>query len=484
MKKKIIMGMSIFSLLFFAGGIYIVINIELATSTLNNLIKLHQVEIIREHLLIQIKRVQSDLYLKNTRFARGVDTVMTNVSNMTEMSNICFTCHHSEALTKELTDMKNQVEQYKEALSRVITMRANTARLKAEEDNAFMIGEDLIKKVNSIISFSNLRLEEKTQSSLKKISHTKMILFMLVPLGPLLAVGLALIFIRNIARPVNALLEATRSLKAGNLDYRIEGLQDEFGEVAESFNEMARSLDEQMKKMQRAEQMTVVGEMAASIAHELKNPLTGIKIALSMLLENKNLTETETEIAHASFSQIKRMESLIKQVLDFARPKEPEYRITDINDVIEKTVSFIKAVSSQSDGGAPVRVIRSLPPDIPKIMVDPMQMQQAIMNIVLNAYDAMPDGGILNIGSALRDSSVVITVSDTGAGIEEKNINKVFNPFFTTKVKGTGLGLPIIKGIVERHGGDIRLTSSIGKGTSVTITLPVIQADVLQSGKS
>jgi signal transduction histidine kinase len=314
-----------------------------------------------------------------------------------------------------------------------------------------------------------------------------MILFMLVPIGPLLALVLSLVFVRDIARPVRALLDATRSLKAGNLEYRIGGLKDEFGEVAASFNDMANSLNEQMQKMQRAEQMTVVGEMAASIAHELRNPLTGIKIALTMLMENKNLTEAENEIAQASFSQIKRMESLIKEVLDFARPKEPEYRITDVNDVVDKTVSFIEAVSSQSsksNGEAAVRVVKSLSPDVPAIMADPMQIQQAVMNVVLNAYDAMPEGGTLSIETLLENSSVAVTISDTGVGIEQKNLNKIFKPFFTTKAKGTGLGLAIIKGIVERHGGDIRLTSKTGEGTSVTITLPVSHAGAALNSKS
>ena len=232
---------------------------------------------------------------------------------------------------------------------------------------------------------------------------------------------------------MGSILDATRSLKAGNLDYRISDLKDEFGEVASSFNEMARSLNEQMHNMQRAEQMTVVGEMAASIAHEIKNPLTGIKIALNMLLENKNLSESECEITRASFSQIKRVESLIKEVLDFARPKEPQYSLTDINTVVDKTVSFISAVSSQANGGVNVTVVKSLTAGIPEILIDPMQIQQAIMNIVLNAYDAMPGGGTLAVESALCDGSVAVTISDTGCGIDEKAIEKVFKPFFTTK---------------------------------------------------
>jgi signal transduction histidine kinase len=475
MKRKILISMGLFSFIFLVGGVYLIVSIETATSTLDNLIKLHQIEIIREHLLLQIKRVQSDLYLKNTRYARGVATVATNMKNLTEMSNICFNCHHPEALEKELIDVRDHIEQYKYRLSRVIAMSANDSRLAQEEDEAFRLGEDLVTKVNDMVQFANMRLQQKTRISLKKIAHMKLILYILVPLGPLLALGIGFFFIRGITRPINSVLDATRSLKAGNLGYRIEGLKDEFGEVAASFNEMAHSLNEQMNQMQRAEQMTVVGEMAASIAHELKNPLTGIKIALQMLLENKNLSESESEIAYASFSQIKRMESLIKEVLDFARPKKPEYSKTDINALVEKTVSFIEAVSSQSNGHSSVKVIKSIGTDIPEILADPMQIQQAVMNVVLNAYDAMPNGGTLGIGTARADSSVVISVSDTGDGIPEKEMSKIFKPFFTTKIKGTGLGLPIIKGIVERHGGGIKVASAAGEGTTVTLTLPLTQ---------
>jgi len=170
--------------------------------------------------------------------------------------------------------------------------------------------------------------------------------------------------------------------------------------------------------------------------------------------------------------QIKRMESLIKEILDFARPKDPEYRLSNVNDVVEKTVSFIRAVSTQSLKNGSVEIEQSLAVDIPEIMVDPMQLQQAVMNIVLNAYDAMPDGGTLGIGTSIYDSSVLITISDSGTGMDDKKLEKLFKPFFTTKAKGTGLGMSITKGIVERHGGHIQVESKVGKGTTFTIALP------------
>jgi signal transduction histidine kinase len=473
MKKKIVVALTIFSLLFCLLGVYIIVTIEKATSTLDTLIKLHQVEILRESLLIRIKRVQTDLSLKNTRYARGIYTVVGDVRSMGKISNECFRCHHSEFIVNKLTDMRDQIEKYKDAISRVLTIKANIDRLEAEEDNAINIGEELVTKVSDMIEITSKKLEEKTTARLKDIREIKIILFTLIAMSPLVVIFLGYLFIRAFAKPITTLLNATRSLKGGNLDYRIEGLTDEFGEVADSFNDMAYSLREQMRNMQRAEQMTVVGEMAASLAHELKNLLTGLKIALQVLLENKSLSDSETEIAKTTFSQIKRVEFLIKDVLDFARPKEPEYKITDLNELIDKTVAFIEAFSSQTNNKGAIKVEKSLSPDIPDILVDPMQMQQVIMNLVLNSCDAMPDGGTLKIGTALVDSSVSITVSDTGSGITPRDLDRIFKPFFTTKAKGTGLGLAISKGIVDRHAGHLTIDSNAGEGAIATVTLPL-----------
>ncbi|MEN8265028.1 MAG: PAS domain S-box protein, partial [Nitrospirota bacterium] len=253
MKKKIIIGLSIFSLVFLLGGIYIITTIESSTATLDNLIKLHQVEILREQLLIQIKRVQSDLNLKNTRFARSIDTVIINVENMEAMSDTCFECHHSADMMNRLKDLKNEVKKYKDSLSRVFTISANTRRLEAEEDNAFEIGEQLITKVNNMISMASIKLESKTQASLSEIANTKTVLYMLIAIVPLLAAGLGFIYIRGFTEPVNVLLKATRRLESGDLDYKIDGLKDEYGEVAISFNEMSNSLKQSMHKIEESE---------------------------------------------------------------------------------------------------------------------------------------------------------------------------------------------------------------------------------------
>ena len=253
MKKKIIIGLSIFALIFFLGGIYIIVTIEKTTNKFDQLIELHQVEILREHLLIQIKRVQTDLTVKDTRFARDVDVIVRNVRNLHNVLDTCFSCHHTEAVLKRLDELKKQTGDYEDALSRLMTIRANSARLVEEEENAFKAGETLTNMVNSMIMLTSMKLSQKTQSVLRDVSNTKTILFILVAVGPLLASALAFIFIRGYTRPVNILLEATRKIKTGDLDFRVEGLTDEFGELAGSFNEMAVSLKAQLVRIEESE---------------------------------------------------------------------------------------------------------------------------------------------------------------------------------------------------------------------------------------
>ncbi len=604
MKKKIIIGLSIFSLIFLIGGIYIITTIETATSKLDNLVKLHQVEILREHLLIRIKRVQSDLNLKNTRYARSIDTVITNVKNMETMSDTCFKCHHSTDVTNRLKDLKTEVKAYKNSLSRVFTISANMRRLEAEEDMAFEIGEQLITKVNNMISMASITLESKTQSSLREIAQTKSILYILVAIVPFLAAGLGFIFIRGFTKPVNVLLQATRKLESGNLDYQIEGLSDEFREVAISFNKMSTSLKNYMHKIEesekryrtlfesagdaifminaegenigkiesanqaaaemhgytvnellelnmindldtektameaqnriqrilngewihieinhrrkdgsvfpvevsagllefmdhkyilafdrditerkqvedtlkRAGQMRLVGEWAAGLAHEIKNSLAGIKISVEILLEEKCILNEDKTTIHKAVDEIKRIEFLLKSLLNFARPPKLQFIITNINEVLDNAISYSLLQSSLTpEAIEKIQIIKDLDSNLPETMADQLQLRQLFLNILINASQAMEDGGTLSAKTYYEKetATVNIEISDTGEGIDNEVKDKIFQPFFTTKSKGTGLGLAISKRIIEQHEGNISAQARPGGGTVFYINLPV-----------
>ena len=253
MKKKIAITLIIVSLIFLAGGIYIITTIESATTELNYLIMLHQVEILREHLLFQIKKVQSDLILHDSQNTRSMDVVVSNVRNLEKMTNTCFDCHHSENVLEELNGLIREIGQYKVSLSRYLTLKAGHSRVAFEQTAAFRSTEGLALQVNDMVHMASAKLYGKTENSLRDIYRSKIILYLLVVITPFIAAGLSYFYIRQFAKPVSMLLKATRKLKGGDLDYRIEGLTDEFGEVATSFNQMSNSLKEHVQKIQQSE---------------------------------------------------------------------------------------------------------------------------------------------------------------------------------------------------------------------------------------
>src|SRR5512135_919885 len=419
MKRTIILGLGVFLLVFVIGVAYIIFSIERSTSSLDELIVLHQVEILREHLLIQIKRVQADLSLKNTRYDRGIDVVVKDVRNLQRVANACRSCHHNEAVTGKINNIRGLIDDYKNALSRAFTVRANVKRLGEEEDAAFAIGQDLMTKVDDMVALTTRRLEQRTQATLAKISDTKIILYVLLVLGPLLIFGLSYFFIRTFTRPMNKLLYATRRLKEGDLDYRVEGLQQEFGEVASSINEMAGSLKDHFTKMQRIEQGIVLGEVAAGLAHEIRNPLAGVRGAIELISQESNVAPQDRLLLLKAVEDVIRIESLMKDLLNFAKPPKPQYVDVEINGVLSMIVSFaLKHPSFSLRNGTKIEVVKDFDEHIPNVSADPLQLRQIFLNLLLNAAEAMPDGGTLHLKTFYEQSTktIRVCVSDTGKG--------------------------------------------------------------------
>jgi len=476
MKRKILVGLGLLSLLFVLIGAYIIVTVDRATSRLDQLVRLHQVEILRENLLLQIKRVQSDLAWSGTRYATGVDAIVSHGVQMGKGIDRCFQCHHSPEVTEGLVDLKSQAEQYEDFLSHVLTLDANRVRRDAEKDEAIRRGQELIARVNGIIALTSRNLESNTKAVFGQIAITKGMLYLLVAMIPLILMTLGFLFTRELTRPVNTLLNATRRLKAGALDHRIEGLKDEFGEVAASFNEMADSLEEQMEKMRRTEQMVVVGELAAGLGHEVKNPLAGIKAAVNLLSEELTLSREDRDLFSRIVEQVGRLEALMKGFLNFAKPPRPQWERVDINGVLETTIEFFLVShrpSTHAFGGIDIQ--KSLGDGLPRTMADPMRLQQVFLNLFLNAVDAMPDGGTLSVSSLYDASadSIRIDIKDTGPGIDPRIVGRIFSPFLTTKTKGTGLGLAICRQMIERHGGSIGAENDPAGGALFRIVLPV-----------
>jgi len=312
-----------------------------------------------------------------------------------------------------------------------------------------------------------------------------------------LALCLNLLMSRLIIQPVNTLLDHTRMLSMGKWSFIENKTNDEFGELAESFNEMTSSLKkakedrerwaatletkveertQQIQEMQsviiRSEKLASLGELAAGIAHELNNPLTGIVLHASIIENDRELPPALKEDLHTITWEADRCARIVKNLLDFSRKTEPRKAMNSVNETLDRALGLVEHLASFHN----IEIVKEYTEDLPDLLLDPGQLEQVFVNMFVNASQAMEEGGRLTLRTGLNESgtSILVRIADTGKGISEENIGRIFDPFFSTKgAKGTGLGLSVSYGIVEGHGGIIEVHSEVGKGTEFTITLPV-----------
>jgi len=239
MKRKIFIGFTILATILIAGGLYITRSIGNVIWNLESVITLHQVEILRKNLLTDVKAVQQDLLLKDSPHATKVDTFVQHGEKMLNEVEGCFDCHHDDPAESQLIALHEEIHLYQKALSRVYTTRANAERVYGEKQLAFHIGQQIIQEIDGIIELSSETLSDETEVAKNSIAETKKLITLLVIAGPVFGLVIALFFIRDFTGSVETLLDATRKLKTGDLEYKIEGLRDEFGELGDSINEMA-----------------------------------------------------------------------------------------------------------------------------------------------------------------------------------------------------------------------------------------------------
>ncbi|HUJ08903.1 MAG TPA: ATP-binding protein [Verrucomicrobiae bacterium] len=287
----------------------------------------------------------------------------------------------------------------------------------------------------------------------------------------LVGIVLWLLIVRLVSQPVTALLGHMRRVEHGDLSAHAEVQSpDEIGELARDFNAMVRSLEvakrelhaSHEKQMQQAGKLASIGELASGIAHEIRNPLAGIGAAMEVLTEEKNLNGQREEIVGEIRRQIARLNSTLRDLLDFARQREPEIVACDVQELIKPMLALVRPDAQKQH----ITVAEQYAPSLPSIRADAGQVQQALLNVLLNAVQAMPDGGSLIIDASFSKDLVQIRISDTGVGIPAENLQKLFSPFFTTKHRGTGLGLTITRMIMGKNGGAIRVESEVGRGTT------------------
>ncbi len=296
---------------------------------------------------------------------------------------------------------------------------------------------------------------------------------------------LAILFLvaHLVNRPIQRLITTMRKAQQGDLTVRVEQEATlEFGELGWNFNSMISRLEKALadlqhlheQQMERVDRFATIGELAAGIAHEIKNPIAGIGGAIQILMEDFPLHDHRREIFEEILKQIDRIDRDVKDLLSYARTAKPTLSEEDINHVIQQAIFLIRDRAAQQN----VEVITELDESLPEIEIDEKQIQQVLVNLGLNGIQAMPDGGTLKFSSAMISRNdgnrfVEIQVSDTGRGIPSQTMAKIFTPFFTTRHTGTGLGLPISQKIIHQHQGKIEVQSSPEEGTRFTIRLPL-----------
>ncbi len=320
-----------------------------------------------------------------------------------------------------------------------------------------------------------------------EVAYRTLATFALVTLAGLVVAGLvAWRLAESISRPVRGLVRAVEAVAQGSFaETTAVGSDDEIGTLARTFNDMARSLNERDKllkeqtrlQLTRSERLAAVGRLAAGVAHEINNPLTGVLTFAHMLLKEAPPNSRQREDVETILEATLRCRDIIRGLLNFSRQSEPQKRPCDLREVLREALNLTRNQAHLHQ----VSIEEKTGGDLPPLLIDPFQIQEVAVNIILNAIDAMPDGGRLTITTLAgappsgQAGWAEFQVADTGIGIPAENLERIFDPFFTTKPpgKGTGLGLAISYGIITEHGGEIHVASQVDRGTTVSVRLPV-----------
>lgn len=280
---------------------------------------------------------------------------------------------------------------------------------------------------------------------------------------------------RLITEPLNKFVEFTKVLGRGEFGKRVDvPYGDEIGYLARNFNTLSMQLKTTKEKMEeaytythllQAEKLSSIGQISAGLAHELKNPMTTLKMLFQAFKEQPDMT---TEDAEVISNEIEKIDTILTKFMGFIKQKGFHFSGVDLNAMIDRVLSL--ATFDIENSG--IIVHKDMMEALPTVEADRTLLEQVFLNLIMNAIDAMPDGGEIRISGKTDDTFVEVMVWDKGSGISSDVRSKVFNPFFTTKEDGTGLGLSIAYNIVKSHGGKLFFTSNEGKGTVFTVRLP------------
>jgi signal transduction histidine kinase len=321
-------------------------------------------------------------------------------------------------------------------------------------------------------------LESQVSDRIRATEHTEantvalIILYSLIALS--VGVGGALISQRLLA-PIQRLTEGVKAVAAGDLSRKVEVRRDdEIGLLAREFNAMAASLDRQQAALRRAERLAAVGRISAQITHEIRNPLNAIGLNTELLAEEiAALPEPRREalqLVAAISREVDRLNGVAENYLRFARRPRAALERLDLNEVVGGLLDFL----APELVAASLSTVRELADDLPPIPGDEARLRGALLNLLRNAREATPGGGTITVRTRPLEGCAELVIRDTGGGIPPGDLTRIFEPFYSTKERGTGLGLAFTQQVVEEHGGTIQVDSTLGRGTAFTLRFPTV----------
>lgn len=326
------------------------------------------------------------------------------------------------------------------------------------------------------LGFIHIAMRFDDFANLLRANHQKRLIAtsIVFAIGIVVSVFLSMKYVK----PINDLAKATQRIAAGDLREIPEiNAKDEIGELTRNFNEMVKGLRENKKleeRLRAAEHLSKIGQLASGIAHEIRNPLNLMNLSIDHL---KNEYAPEDFSKSAEFNslvsnikeEIKRLGGMIGNFLSYGKPLALKHETLSLEDIIKEVLT----ISDRRIREQKIELKMNFCRNMPAINLDKQQIKACFMNIVLNAIQAMPANGFLSVTTGLADRFAVVKIEDTGEGIKEEYLKKIFEPYFTTKEAGIGLGLALTKRIIEEHRGRIDIESKLGKGTVVTVEFPV-----------
>ena len=416
---------------------------------------------------------------------------------------------------EEVEYIKGSVNELYDLSAKMFLLHGKT---RAERTPAMEEFDEKVEEIDEKLDVLLTKIDEASKASMDSIVSTvtssRIINISVLAVVILAALGVAFAISRSISNPITKLRNVAIEIGKGDLSKRAQvKSKDEIGELATSFNQMTdeiqkrneqleatneelraaneelqateeelrasneelQSANDELRETQeqliRSEKLVVIGQLASGVGHELRNPLGAIKNAAFYIQRRLNKTDlpaTEPrviEFINIIDEEVDAANKVITDLLGFSRVAKPTVSPASVADVIEDTLRHNPLPEN-------VDLVKDIENNLPMVMVDADQIRQVFVNIVFNAQQAMTEGGRLDIRARSKEEFVEVAFTDTGDGIPESIISKIFDPLFTTKAKGIGLGLSVCKSILERHGGDIRVESEEGKGTTFTVSLP------------